>query len=107
MKKLLMLTAMTLISVQAWAIELNDAKQQGLIGERSDGYLGYVVEPAADEVKVLVKTINGKRKASYHKIAEKNGLTLEQVLPRVGKKTRAKTKSGNYFQDSEGAWIKK
>jgi len=107
MKKLLVLTAMALVSVQAWAIELNDAKQQGLIGERSDGYLGYVVEPAADDVKVLVKTVNGKRKVSYQKIAEKNGLTLEQVLPRVGKKTRSKTKLGNYYQDSEGVWIKK
>jgi uncharacterized protein YdbL (DUF1318 family) len=107
MKKLLAMMAMVLVSSQLWAIDLNSAKQQGLIGERADGYLGYVKKPPSSEVKTLVQEINNRRKASYQKIAQKNNLSSEKVSLLAGKKTFSKTKPGNYYQAANGAWLKK
>lgn len=107
MKKLFTMLAVLMVSTQAWAIDLASAKAQGLIGERNDGYLGYVIKPASAEVKVLVQTVNNLRKASYQKIAGSNGLSLSQVSVLVAKKTSSKTTTGNFYQNAAGKWIKK
>ncbi|MGZ3338035.1 MAG: DUF1318 domain-containing protein, partial [Isosphaeraceae bacterium] len=40
------------------------ARRQGLVGEKVDGYLGFVVPPSP-ELRRLVRDINIKRKALY------------------------------------------
>ena len=68
-KKLNVITLLSaaLLSFSAWAISLDDAKNQGLVGEDSSGYLGLVVQNA--EAKAVVDEINAKRKAQYLKLA--------------------------------------
>lgn len=107
MKKLFIMLTVLMVSSQAWAIDLASAKQQGLVGERNDGYLGYVIKPASTEVKALVKSVNNLRKASYQKIAGSNGLSLDQVSILAAKKTSGKTAAGNFYQNAEGKWLKK
>ena len=41
------------LSFSAWAISLDDAKNQGLVGEDSSGYLGLVVQNS--EAKTVVE----------------------------------------------------
>ncbi|MEI8652169.1 YdbL family protein [Pseudoalteromonas sp. Hal273] len=92
------------MSFSAWAISLDDAKNQGLVGEDSSGYLGLVVQNA--EAKAVVDDINTKRKAQYLKLAKKNNLSLSQVEALAAAKTIEKTQSGHYVEVN-GNWVKK
>ncbi|WP_404341164.1 YdbL family protein [Pseudoalteromonas mariniglutinosa] len=105
-KKLNFMTLLTAacLSFSVWAIELDEAKNQGLVGEDSSGYLGLVVQHA--EAKAVVDEINEKRKAQYLKLAKKNNLSLAQVEALAAAKTIEKTKPGHYIEVN-GQWVKK
>ena len=98
------LTLMLAVSLSAFALELGDAKSQGLVGETSRGYIA-AVKPSA-EVDQLVSTINSKRKAHYQKIADKNGISLQAVEVRAGQKAIEKTGPGEFVNSGAG-WEKK
>ncbi|PKG65032.1 MULTISPECIES: YdbL family protein [Pseudoalteromonas] len=106
MKKLNIITLVSAVcmSFSAWAISLDDAKNQGFVGEDSSGYLGLVVQNA--EAKAIVDDINAKRKAQYLKLAKKNNLSLSQVEALAAAKTIEKTQSGHYVEVN-GNWVKK
>ncbi len=104
MKKLLVLFTLVL-SFSSFAIELPDAKEQGLIGEQTNGLLG-VVE-SSPEVEEIVKDINARRLARYSQLAEKNGMTMEQISLLAGEKTMKKTPAGQYIQNASGQWVVK
>lgn len=93
-----------LFSSVAFAIGLDQAKQQGLVGEKDNGYLGVVV--ATSDVQSLVNDINAKRKNVYAKLAEKNGITVQQVEKLAAQKAYKKTSSGHYLW-MNGKWVKK
>ena len=78
---LLSLIALTisLLATPAWALSLDDAKRQGLVGERSNGYLGIVVSNPSGDVKALVAEINGKRKQAYQESATSAGVELRII----------------------------
>lgn len=95
---------MIFFSVSVMALELDQAKQQGLVGEMANGYLGVVVHQA--DAEKLVADINAQRKAIFVKLAEKNQITLEQVELLAGQKAYAKTQAGHYLQVN-GAWVQK
>ena len=97
-----------LFSSLAFAISLNEAKQQGLVGEKNNGYLGVVTvqNNAQINTQSLVNDINAKRKAVYIKLAAKNGITLQQVEKLAAEKAYKKTSSGHYLWRS-GRWTKK
>lgn len=105
-KKLNIITLVSALcmSFSVWAISLDDAKNQGLVGEDSSGYLGLVVQNA--EAKAVVDDINAKRKAQYLKLAKKNNLSLSQVEALAAAKTIEKTQSGHYVEKN-GRWVKK
>ena len=104
MKKLFLLFTL-LLSFSAFALELSDAKEQGLVGEQTNGLLG-VVE-ASQEAADLVEDINARRLIKYKQIAVKNGMTLEQVSVLAGEKTIKKTPAGQYIKNSAGQWVVK
>lgn len=91
-------------SSMVFAIGLDEAKQQGLVGEKNNGYLGVVV--AQKDAQNLVDDINAKRKAVYVKLAAKNGITVQQVEKLAAEKAYKKTSSGHYLWMS-GKWVKK
>ncbi|GAA62145.1 hypothetical protein P20652_4041 [Pseudoalteromonas sp. BSi20652] len=105
-KKLNIITLVSAVcmSFSAWAISLDDAKNQGLVGEDSSGYLGLVVQN--EEAKAVVNDINAKRKAQYLKLAKKNNLSLSQIEALAAAKTIEKTQSGHYVEVN-GNWVKK
>ena len=93
------------MAFSAWAISLDDAKQQGLIGEMQNGYLGVVVD--SPEAQSLVESVNEKRKNIYLNLARKNKITMAQVTALAGEKAFSKTQSGHFIQDAAGNWVKK
>lgn len=104
-KKLSCAFLVSTITFSAWAISLGDAKQQGLVGEMPNGYLGMVVNNA--EAKKLVASVNKKRKSIYMNLARKNKITLQQVSALAAEKALAKTQSGHYIKNNSGQWVKK
>lgn len=92
------------LSFSAWAMSLDAAKNQGLVGEDSSGYLGLVVQNS--EAKAVVNEVNEKRKEQYLKLAKKNNLSLAQVEALAAAKTIEKTQAGHYIEVN-GQWVKK
>lgn len=89
----------------AWAIGLQEAKAQGLVGEKLDGYLG-IVRPAAG-VQALVQQVNNGRRKHYEGIAQRTGTSLQVVEVLAGKKAIERTPPGQYVQSPSGAWTRK
>ena len=89
-----------------FAADLDQAKRDGLVGERADGYLGLVVETAPSDIVAMVAEVNAKRKAEYQRIAGANKLTMEQVQALAGKKTIELTRKGDWIFVN-GGWQRK
>ncbi|OUR80080.1 hypothetical protein A9Q75_10975 [Colwellia psychrerythraea] len=104
-KKVSLVLVASSMAFSAWAVSLDQAKQQGLVGEMSNGYLGVVI--ASSEVNNLVDMVNKKRKDIYLNLARKNNITMQQVTKLAGEKSMAKTQSGHLIQNSSGQWVKK
>ena len=93
-----------LMALPAFALDLGEAKSDGLVGETNAGYLAAV--KSSTEVDALVGDINSQRKTLYQSIAEKNGISLQAVEARAGLKAIQKTSSGEYINTGAG-WQKK
>jgi len=107
LKRLLAAILLTLLALPALALSLDQAKDQGLVGERNDGYLGIVAGNPSGEVKSLVAEINRKRKAAYEESARSAGVELKVIEARVGQRLRNKAKPGHYIETSGGGWQRK
>ena len=70
--------ALVLFSAQAQALTLNEARQQGRVGETLNGYL----EPLRQDKETLelVKQINAARSDSYQQLADDNNLPVLRLL---------------------------
>ena len=105
MQRLLIL-GLALFAVAASAADLDQAKRDGLVGERADGFLGLVVESSPSDVVALVAEVNQKRMVEYQRIARENNLTVEQVQVLADKKAIEKTVNGRFILNN-GGWRRK
>ncbi|RIJ17565.1 DUF1318 domain-containing protein [Henriciella mobilis] len=94
-------------SANAGDPQIEAAKDQGVVGERIDGYLGIVDGGADASLMRLVQDINNKRRAAYDKLAEQTGTTTEQVARVTGEKLISQAARGEYVMDESGTWTKK
>jgi len=99
--------ALWLVATSAWAVSKSEAKAQGLIGERANGYLGIVVSNPPADLKRLVSDINNKRKAAYKKSAASAGVEQGVFELRMGQRLQQRTPRGQYIQLQNGNWKKK
>ena len=88
-----------------FALTLEEAKAKGLVGEKSNGYLGVVAAGNA-EAQALASDINQKRRQAYQDIARRDGTNLSTVETLAGEKAIEKTKPGN-FVEGPGGWVRK
>ena len=79
------------------------ARSSGAIGEKPDGYLGYVTSPSAS-TKALVEDLNIKRKAAYTGKAQATNSTVEQFAFTSGCNLIARTTPGEKYQAPDGSW---
>ena len=79
------------------------ARSQGLIGEKPDGYLGFVTAPSP-AVRALVEDINIKRKAFYIKKAAEKNATPQDFAFTTGCDAIARTQTGEKYQSPDGVW---
>lgn len=107
MKKIVTTIGLLLLLQNAWAIDIREAKSQGLIGEANTGYIAAVKSPASAEVRALLAEVNAKRKAQFEAAAKKTGASTEQVAYRFYELAVQRTAPGGYYQDSGGRWQKK
>ena len=91
----------------AVALDVQEAKDAGWVGEQRDGYLGLVAPSAPPAAKQLLTEINAARRASYQEIAAKNGIELRAVELLAAEKALQKTPSGQFIQAEDGSWVRK
>ncbi|MFQ6370567.1 YdbL family protein [Shewanella sp. YIC-542] len=103
--RIIILLCGLLLGFSSFAMSLQDAKHQGLVGEQQNGYLAVVKN--APGIAALVKEINAKRQAHYEKIAKQNGIAVNDVAKLAAEKAIARAEKGHMIQDNSGRWIKK
>ena len=103
----LLLVPFAVLALTAQALDLDQAKAQGLVGEQRNGYLGAVSAAPGAAVRELVRSINQARRAEYQRIARRNGLQLDQVEKLAAEKAINKTRPGHFVESAQGGWTKK
>jgi uncharacterized protein YdbL (DUF1318 family) len=91
----------------AFAIDLDTAKSQKLVGETPSGYLAPATASPSADVKKLVADINAQRRAAYQNIANSNGTSISDVEKLAGQKAINNTAPGNLIQTPSGSWASK
>lgn len=107
MRQFFAAVGLLLLLQNAWAIDIRDAKTQGLVGEANNGYVMAIHTPASAEVRALIADVNAKRKARFEQTARKTSTTVAQVANRFYELAVERTAPGNYYQDRDGRWMKK
>ncbi len=95
----------TAVASSAFALSLDEAKAKGLVGEKTNGYLG-AVNPSNAEAQALVEDVNQKRRQAYEDIAKRNRTNVQAVETLAGEKAIQNTKLG-YFIEGPDGWMKK
>lgn len=85
--------------------QIEQMKKEGILGENNKGYLEFVGDVVKN--KALVDAQNADRKTGYAIVAQKQGVAVEQVAKVRAAYYAKKAKSGEYYQNSSGKWIKK
>jgi uncharacterized protein len=105
---LLIITGATAVQAQRDPV-YQSARTDGLVGEKTDGYLGFVTPPSA-AIKALVDDINIKRKEVYTKSAVEAGAgaTVASLAFRNGcRLISERTAIGEKYQLPSGEWTTK
>ena len=105
--KALLLACLTFFMPLSFALTLQEAKSEGLVGELRNGYVGLVVESAPADVVAMVRDVNNQRRELYQQIARQNAINVDQVAALAFEKAVEATPAGQYLQDASGAWLKK
>ncbi len=79
------------------------ARASGQVGEKLDGYLGFVGTPSA-AMRAMVDDLNIKRKAAYAAKAQANNATIEEYALSSGCQLILNTQSGEKYQAPDGTW---
>ncbi len=98
---------LSLLSLPSWAIEMDQAKAAGMIGEQVNGYLGYVTASPSSSLQAVVEEINAKRREAYVQGAQNAGVERKVFEIRMGQRLQERTPKGQYIQLQNGRWQKK
>ncbi|MEW7315084.1 YdbL family protein [Buttiauxella gaviniae] len=99
------LLASMVFSQQVLALTLNEARQQGRVGETLSGYIAPIKQDK--ETLALVKSINDARSENYQKLADSNNISANQVAELAGQKLVARAQPGEYVRGINGQWMRK
>lgn len=83
---------------------VDQAKTDGFIGERIDGYLAVVKAGVPSPVQNAMNEINIRRKSVYTRLARAQNVSVDVVARLSGEKLTAKAKAGEKIMLDNGAW---
>lgn len=83
----------TLISSQAFALDLQQARSQGIIAEQPNGYITVVKN--SPEAAKLASDVNAARKQEYQRISQEKGQPVDVVAKIAAEEIARKLNSGN------------
>lgn len=83
---------------------LLQARSQGVVGERYDGYLGYARQPDSNSVRVQTEAVNIRRRALYTQFATRRGVTPQEVGITAGCTLLGRVAVGEAYMLSDGVW---
>lgn len=104
-RKMALLAGLLLLCQPVLALTLNEARQQGLVGETLDGYIAPRVQDS--QTLALVKQINEARAQSYRQLAERNHLPADDVAKMAGQKLVDRAAPGEYVRGINGQWMRR
>ena len=109
-RRLLIATGMAALALagagSAWAQRdpaYAAARSAGQVGEKTDGYLGYVTTPSP-QVRALVEDLNIKRRALYTERARAANATVEEYAFTSGCQLIVQTLAGEKYEAPSGGW---
>lgn len=79
------------------------AKRAGQIGERYDGYLGYVIGPSAS-LRRQVDAVNIRRRSLYSSLAASKGVSPQEVGITAACSLLRRINVGEYYLPGQGGW---
>jgi len=79
------------------------ALQAGQVGERYDGYLGFVTAPS-EALRREVVGINIRRRALYTQLARRRGVTIETASTATGCELLTRVGVGQAYMLQDGVW---
>lgn len=91
-----------LAASSAFALDLHEARDAGILGEKVDGYVAVLKKtPEAEE---LAEEVNQKRLEAYTRISKENDQPVDVVAAIAAEKIIGGLKPGARYQDAEGEW---
>ena len=79
------------------------ARRAGTVGERYDGYLGYVSAPSAG-LRSQVDAVNIRRRSLYSNLATSRGVSPQEVGITAGCQLLRRVEVGQAYMLSDGVW---
>jgi uncharacterized protein YdbL (DUF1318 family) len=105
MKRMIATIALVLASLPALALDFQQARQQGIVGEKADGYV--VPLAKSDEAIRLATDVNAKRKMEYLRISKENGQPVDVVGKLAAQQIVQNLPKGATYMDASGNWVQK
>jgi hypothetical protein len=106
MRRLLLAVAVAGLAAPASAQDpatILAAKRAGQIGERYDGYIGYVVTPSA-MLRRQVDAVNIRRRSLYSGLASRKGVSPEEVGITAACSLLRRIGPSEYYLLGQGGW---
>ena len=97
--------AVCLFAGEAFALNLQEARTSGAVGERTDGYVAVITNTS--EVNALVAEVNAQRKQRYEQIAKDAGQPVDVTARIASQEIISKLPAGAMFMNAAGAWVRK
>lgn len=86
---------------------VEQAKDQCVIGEQADGYLGVVAGQSVSEaLRREIADVNQQRKSVYADLARRNGVTVDVAAALTAEKLMNQATPGQCIRDQSGEWRK-
>jgi len=107
-RSLLILLALTGLvglrpAMAQYAPSIVEGRAAGIIGERYDGYLGFVSTPP-EALRKQVAAINIRRRALYSQLAQRKGVSTEEVGITAGCSTLRRVGVGEAYLLGQSGW---
>ncbi len=96
------MAAALLLAGTAFALDLHEARNSGILGEKADGYVAVLQK--SPEADALAAEVNAKRRAEYQRISAENGQPVNVVATLAAQQILKRLEPGDKYQDASGTW---